>query len=67
MLVGIFDVEVARQSRAVVRGDEVADDLWQVVLLGQAQSFRDVADDDGRALRVRQFVVRVEARWFSVK
>ena len=36
MLVGIFDVEVARQSRAVVRGDEVADDLWQVVLLGQA-------------------------------
>jgi len=32
------------------------------VLLGQAQSFRDVADDDGRALRVRQFVVRVEAR-----
>ena len=62
MLVGIFDVEVARQSRAVVRGDEVADDLWQVVLLGQAQSLRDVADDDGRALRVRQFVVRVEAR-----
>ena len=33
-----------------------------MVLLGQAQSFRDVADDDGRALRVRQFVVRVEAR-----
>ena len=62
MLVGIFDVEVARQSRAVVRGDEVADDLWQVVLLGQAQSLRDVADDDGCALRVRQFVVRVEAR-----
>ena len=33
-----FNYVIAQQGmmRAVVRGDEVADDLWQVVLLGQA-------------------------------
>ena len=64
-LAGMFvlprDVEVLGLPLAVVGGDEVLDDLGQVVLLGQLHAAGDVADDHLGALFVGQVLVRIDA------
>ena len=65
LLAGVFvfprDVEVFRLAAAVVGGDELLDDLGQVVLLRQFQPVRHVADDHLCALLVVEVLVRVDA------
>ncbi len=39
---------------------KVLDDAWQIEFLGKLQSFRNVADDDLRALQVGELVVRID-------
>mgnify|MGYP006956034211 CR=1 FL=1 len=61
MRIAIMYVEVLGDARAVVRGDEVLDDAWQVHLLGYLETFRHMADDDLRTLQVGELVVGVDA------
>ena len=62
VLVMIADIEELGLAQSVVCRDKVADDLWQVVLVGYLQSLGDVADDDLRTLNVRQHLMWVDAR-----
>ena len=65
LLAGVFvlpgDVEVFRHAATVVGGNEVLDDLGQVVFFGQFQAVGHVADDYLRALFVRQVLVGIDA------
>lgn len=50
MLITIINIEEFGKSIAMVCGNEVLDDAWQIEFLGKLQSFRNVADDDLCAL-----------------
>lgn len=52
MLITIINIEEFGKSIAMVCGNEVLDDAWQIEFLGKLQSFRNVADDDLCALQV---------------
>lgn len=60
MLITIINIEEFGKSIAMVCGDEVLDDAWQIEFLGKLQSFRNVADDDLCALQVGELVVRID-------
>ena len=62
MFIFIGDIEIFCQTLAVVRTDEVADDLWQVMLFRQFQSVGHVADDDLGALLIAQTLVWIHTR-----
>ena len=62
MLVFPLDVEILGHRSPVVRGDEVAYHLRQMVFLGQSQPFAHVADDNFRRPLFCELVVRVHAR-----
>ena len=62
VLVLVADVEELGLALSVVGGDEVADDLWQVMLVGHLETLGDVADDVLGGLNVGEHFVRVDAR-----
>ena len=57
----IINIEELRDSCAMMRGNEVLDDAWDVGFLGEFQSFRHMADDDLGTLQVGELVVWVDA------
>ena len=62
MLVLIVDIEVFGLAQSVVGGDEVANDLGQVVLVCHLHTFCHVTDDQLGTLNVRQHLVGIDTR-----
>lgn len=61
VLVLVFHEEELGLALSVVGGDELADDGGQVVLVGQFQTFGDVADNHLRTLDAVETLVRIDA------
>ena len=62
------DIEILRFPTAMVSGDEILDYFGEIVLLGQLQPVRHMADDDLGTLLIAQILVRIDSTdWFSVK
>ena len=61
MIVLPLHIEILGLTLSVVGRDEVLDDIGQVVLVGQLQSFGHVADNHLCTVYTRELFVRIDA------